>query len=410
MSTDPDTIAFYQARAPNWVFHSGDHHSHQLDAFLDRLPPGARVLELGCGGGRDAARMRERNFAVDATDATPAIVARANQAFNLGARVMAFHELEAEAAYAGVWAHASLLHCPRAALPDVLARIHRALMPGGWHFASFKLGTGEGRDLLGRLHNFPAAAWLIGAYETAGFRVEATEMYAGKASDGTQRDLDRYHREQGMSIWTIEAVCTGTARPFHGAETSAIAKRPREGAVQVLTEGLAPDEQADRSVHGGPEMALHLYPLDHHAWWRERIGDHPALDEPGGFGSNIAVSGLNEDTVHIGDRFRLGTALIEVSQPRQPCWKIEHRFGHKGMVAAIVASGRSGWYFRVIEPGEVAAGDSLERIAIGAATWNVARVFRALVGGKATPDELAELTELSPLTPRLREKAAAKRI
>lgn len=207
----------------------------------------------------------------------------------------------------------------------------------------------------------------------------------------------------------VEAVCTGTARPFNGAETSAIAKRPREGAVQVLREGLAPDEQADRRVHGGPEMALHLYPLDHHDWWRGHIGDHPVLDEPGGFGSNLAVTGLTEDMVHIGDRFRLGTALIEVSQPRQPCWKIEHRFGHKGMVASIIRTGRCGWYYRVIETGEVAAGDSLERIALGAAEWSVARVFRVLIAGQACRDELAELAALSPLTPRLREKAAAKR-
>ncbi len=188
MSTDPDTLAFYQERAPHWVFHSGERHSHQLDAFLDRLPPGAAVLELGCGGGRDAAEMRARGFAVDATDAVPALVTRANQAFDLRARVMAFHELDADAAYAGVWAHASLLHCPRAALPDVLARIHRALRAGGWHFASFKLGTGEGRDLLGRLHNFPSAEWLVAAYEAAGFDIAVQETYAGKASDGTQRD------------------------------------------------------------------------------------------------------------------------------------------------------------------------------------------------------------------------------
>lgn len=206
----------------------------------------------------------------------------------------------------------------------------------------------------------------------------------------------------------VTAVCTGTARPFNGAELSAITKRLREGAVQVLTEGLAPDEQADRRVHGGPEMALHLYPLDHHVWWRGEIGDHPALDEPGGFGSNLAVSGLTEEMVHIGDRFRLGTALIEVSQPRQPCWKIEHRFGHKGMVARIIASGPSGWYFRVIETGEVAAGDSLERVATGAEDWSVARVFRALVAGKATRDELAELAALATLAPKLREKASAR--
>lgn len=188
MSTDPETLAFYQERAPHWVFHSGERHSHQLDAFLDRLPPGGAVLELGCGGGRDAARIRERGFAVDATDAVPALVTRANQAFALGARVMAFHQLDPCAAYAGVWAHASLLHCPRAALPDVIARIHRALLPGGWHFDSYKLGTGEGRDLLGRLHNFPPAEWLVAAYEAAGFVIAAQETYAGPASDGTQRD------------------------------------------------------------------------------------------------------------------------------------------------------------------------------------------------------------------------------
>lgn len=206
----------------------------------------------------------------------------------------------------------------------------------------------------------------------------------------------------------VSAVCTGTARPFNGAETSAIAKRPREGAVQVLREGLAPDEQADRRVHGGPEMALHLYPFDHHEWWRGVIGDHPALAEPGGFGSNLAVSGLTEDMVHIGDRFRLGTALIEISQPRQPCWKIEHRFGHKGMVARIVESGRCGWYFRVIEQGEVAAGDSLERISIGAAEWSVARVFHAIIGGKASKDEYAQIAVLPALNPHWREKAAAR--
>ncbi|MBA4010184.1 MAG: MOSC domain-containing protein [Erythrobacter sp.] len=210
-----------------------------------------------------------------------------------------------------------------------------------------------------------------------------------------------------MTRWTIEAVCAGTARPFNGAELSAIQKRPQEGPVQIHAEGLAPDEQADRRVHGGPEMALHLYPLDHHAWWRGEIGDHPLLDEPGSFGSNLALRGLTEDQVHIGDRFACGTALIEISQPRQPCWKIEHRFGHKGMVAAIVRSGRCGWYFRVIEAGEVAEGESLERVSIGAAEWSVARVFRALVAGQATPEERAALADLAALTPNLRAKAAA---
>lgn len=207
---------------------------------------------------------------------------------------------------------------------------------------------------------------------------------------------------------TIEAICTGTARPFNGAETSAIAKRPREGIVQILEEGFAPDEQADRRVHGGPEKAIHLYPLDHHAFWREQIGDHAALAEPGAFGSNLAISNLTESDVFIGDRFRLGTAVIEVNQPRQPCWKVDHRFGTKGMVATIVKTGRSGWYFRVLENGDVQAGDSLERIAQSQTDWSVERTFKALIAGQATRDELEQLANLEALNPSMRAKAASK--
>lgn len=206
----------------------------------------------------------------------------------------------------------------------------------------------------------------------------------------------------------IEAICTGTARPFNGAETSAIAKRPREGVVQLLDEGFAPDEQADRRVHGGPEKAVHLYPLDHHAIWREELSDPGALallDEPGAFGSNLAVRGITESDVFIGDRFRLGSALIEVNQPRQPCWKVDHRFGVKGMTARIVTTGRSGWYFRVIEAGDVQAGDLLERVEEGHSEWSALRVFQALIQGKASREELKALSDLSVLAPQMRAKA-----
>ena len=101
---------------------------------------------------------------------------------------MRFDELDSEAEYDAVWAHACLLHCPRADLPGVLGGVHRALRTGGIHYASYKLGTGEGRDLLGRLHNFPTAAWLIETYRSADFALEDTLMFAGKGSDGTMRD------------------------------------------------------------------------------------------------------------------------------------------------------------------------------------------------------------------------------
>ncbi len=189
MSADPATIAFYQERAPHYVLKFGQAHSYQLDPFLDRLPAGARVLELGCGGGQDSARMAARGFMVDATDAAPAMVAKTNERFGLGAWVMAFDELEAEAVYDGIWAHASLLHCPRAALPEVLRRIHRALAPGGWHFASYKLGQAEGRDGLGRFYNFPSAQWLAGQYEArADWQIVETRHYTAGGFDNVERD------------------------------------------------------------------------------------------------------------------------------------------------------------------------------------------------------------------------------
>lgn len=188
MSADEATLAFYERAAPRYTLSFAQAPSRHLDAFLDRLAPGALVLELGCGGGRDAARMIERGFAVDATDGTPAMVRKANERFALGARVMRFDELAAQAEYAAVWAHACLLHVARAELPGTLAAIRAALRPGGWHYASFKLGQHEGRDLLGRLHNFPDREWICGAFREAGFMLEDSAVYRGEGADGTVRD------------------------------------------------------------------------------------------------------------------------------------------------------------------------------------------------------------------------------
>ncbi len=185
---DPATIAFYEANAPRYTLSFGQAPSRHLDGFLDRLEPGARILELGCGGGRDSARIVERGFDLDATDGTEAMVRKANERFDVGARHMRFDQLYAVAEYNAVWAHACLIHVARADFPGILQAIHTALRPGGLHFANFKLGDGEGRDPLGRLHNFPDTEWLDKAYREAAFDIIDSEIYRGEGADGVVRD------------------------------------------------------------------------------------------------------------------------------------------------------------------------------------------------------------------------------
>ncbi len=205
---------------------------------------------------------------------------------------------------------------------------------------------------------------------------------------------------------TVDALCIGQPRPFNGAEMSAIGKLPADGPLDIRSFGIVGDMVADPKVHGGPDMAVHLYPRDHYAWWREQIGPHPLLDSANAFGENIVASNIDDTAVHIGDRFRLGSALIEISQPRQPCWKIEHHFGIKGMVARIVTSHRCGWYFRVLEEGTAQAGDMLERTEQGHTKWPVARLFAKLYdkAHKASAEELREIAALDRLCDLWRNK------
>ena len=156
---DNDTLKFYADNAADYIRHANA-PTPQLTSFLARLPEAGAVLELGTGNGRDAAAMLAAGFAVTPSDASPELAAKAEARLARPVRILAFDELDDVAIYDGVWACAALLHAPRAELTDDFARIFRALKPGGLLWASFKAGTGEGRDQFGRYYNYPDAAQL----------------------------------------------------------------------------------------------------------------------------------------------------------------------------------------------------------------------------------------------------------
>ena len=154
---DPRTLKFYATQAPEYHAKSTAGINCDLPAFLDRLPAGAAILELGCGLGRDAAYMAERGFAVDPTDGVSAMAALAANRLKRAVPVMRFDELATVARYDAIYASYALLHVPRDALGDVLRRIWTALRPGGWHMATYKSGGTEGRDALDRYFKLSVA-------------------------------------------------------------------------------------------------------------------------------------------------------------------------------------------------------------------------------------------------------------
>jgi MOSC domain-containing protein YiiM len=185
-------------------------------------------------------------------------------------------------------------------------------------------------------------------------------------------------------------VRTGHARRLNGHVT-AYGKDSRAGPVAVHALGLAGDEVANTRVHGGPEKALYAYSAAAYARWRASHPQHDARLVPGAFGENLLFDGLDEASVCIGDRWRVGTALLEPCQPRQPCSTLARWFEDPAMVKAMVANGLSGWYCRVLEPGELEAGVDVRLEHRPQGAWTIAAVLRA----SYSPADSAELLALS---------------
>ncbi len=209
----------------------------------------------------------------------------------------------------------------------------------------------------------------------------------------------------------VDAVLTGRAQPFGPAgKTSAIDKHPVAERLMVTEIGLVGDEQADLRVHGGPEKAVHHYPRDHYADWLADLPQlAPRLEAPGAFGENVTTSGMTEAEVCIGDLYRLGTALVQVSQGRQPCWKLNVRFAVPDMALRVQRSGRTGWYYRVLETGHLAAGDRIELVERPHAAWPLARLLSVLYHDKLNAAALREMAGLEVLAESWR-KIAARRL
>ena len=158
--------------------------------------------------------------------------------------------------------------------------------------------------------------------------------------------------------------------------STGIYKEPVTGRVMVRTLNLDGDRQSDLSVHGGPLKAVYLYPSEHYDFWKQEL---PDMDLPWGmFGENFTATGLLETEVHIGDKFRIGTAELMVTQPRMPCYKLGIRFGRADIIKRFLVSERTGFYFSVLKEGEVGAGDEielLERNSSGVRVVDVTRLY-----------------------------------
>ena len=143
--------------------------------------------------------------------------------------------------------------------------------------------------------------------------------------------------------------------------TTGIFKSPVEGPVALRKHNLEGDQQADLSVHGGPTKAVYVYPIRHYTYWR---GELPDVEFGWGhFGENFTVHGVDEESIYIGDEFSVGTTRLVVTEPRMPCFKLSVRFGRADMPKRFLQSQRTGFYFGVVEEGEVQVGDALELLS-----------------------------------------------
>jgi MOSC domain-containing protein YiiM len=218
-----------------------------------------------------------------------------------------------------------------------------------------------------------------------------------------------------MSVPTILSLQVGQVqtleddRPADGRPrlwTTAFFKQPVAGSVFVGPLGLAGDAQADRKHHGGLDKAILAYAAAHYPHWQQEWGLETLL--PGAMGENLTVAHLDETTVCLGDRWQAGQVVLEVSQPRQPCWKMGRRWQRPDLPKRVIQTGRTGWYLRVLQEGELQAGLPLTLLARPYPTWTVARASAVMYERPGRRELLAELANLPPLAQAWREELLSR--
>lgn len=182
---------------------------------------------------------------------------------------------------------------------------------------------------------------------------------------------------------------------------SAIGKEPVAGAVWLGQTNVAGDQQANLQVHGGPDKAVNVYPSEHYAIWRNTL----QLEMSGGaFGENFTTAGLSETDVCIGDIYRIGEAVVQVTQPRQPCAKLARRWRMKDLAARVIEAGKTGWYLRVLQEGAVEAGMSIELLERTQPQWTIAAANEVIYHSKRDAEAMRTLATCPPLSAAWRDE------
>jgi MOSC domain-containing protein YiiM len=201
-------------------------------------------------------------------------------------------------------------------------------------------------------------------------------------------------------------VHVGRAAPLGPqGEMSAFIKHAVNGRVMVGPLGLDGDEQADLSVHGGPDKAVYGYAASHYAAWSAEFPTLASQFVPGGAGENLAIEAMDERDICVGDVHAIGETQLQVCQPRQPCFKFALRFNNNRLPRAMVRNGRSGWYYRVVQPGQIAAGDHVKLYARPNPDFSFSRLVQLVNRNGATREELLRLAEMEGLARQWRDIA-----